>query len=389
LELGSEPVIKINGIYRLGDCSCIAPQSCSDNFDTLYTVVADTTLGQLEMTPYNVAFRTMLYGTFASNTTGFISFEVNGLTCIGTLVRDFVCSDDIFRQACTVRFDCISGECFVTQVDKDLHTYVFPVVFSLVIILMGGYFLYMFLKPMNDNFKVVYVEGALRFLAVLQFFTGIFLLFGPAAYYGMMFIAIAVFVFHSRAHVPTDLAVDTALAVWGLFTLGGANSLVSSEGLDTSALFNFISQTYNSNDCYLMYGVVAGDPWCGMFLMFEMFATFLLLLIQAPMFLFSAYLWSHPVLDGKSTTLHRFYAYFGIVVPDDLDQSEPLTDRRTSDYDEDAGNDEQESGTIDGDDDEAREAAERRKAKQYAKKRPKQRKRAKEEDEVAYVGNKS
>lgn len=235
-----------------------------------------------------------------------------------------MCKDSVQTEFCKVRFDCVQGECFVTQVSKDLRTYVFPVAFAFVIVLLSCYGGFVYTRPLSsEDIKIVFVEGVLRFLAIMQFFSGIFLLFGPGAFYGLMFLATATFIFHSRAHVQTDLLLDVILAIWGLFTLGGSNVMTSDIGLEVSALFNVLGNSYDANECFLLYGVPIGDNRCGMFLMFQMFATFLLLLIQAPLFLFAAYLWRHPVQRGSDSILYKFYGYFGVVYNDDQPVRKP------------------------------------------------------------------
>jgi len=226
-------------------------------------------------------------------------------------VRGFSCYDDLRQEWCSVKFDCLYGGCFVSQVDKDIRTYVFPVVWAFVIVLISSYVIYVLYGKLSDEDVAVYVEAVIRFLAILQFITAFFLLFGPTAYQGLFFLACACFYFHSRAHINNDLIIVISLSLFSMSLLGGQNVFSFSEGISQSETFNYLAESYYNNTCFLMYGVSIGDSRCGMFLMFEMFATFLLLIIQVPIFLFTGYLMRFPIKDGGSTILYSFYAYFG------------------------------------------------------------------------------
>jgi len=126
-------------------------------------------------------------------------------------------------------------------------------------------------------------------LSVIQGVFALTLLASPYIYVPLLVLAASVFTFHvylnQRKNVG-DYVIIASLAAWIFLLLGGLNYL--SNGSDNIPFFESLVSSFNSRECYLIFGSPLSDPRCREYILYCAFMSLMITVIQ-PAFVLCAW----------------------------------------------------------------------------------------------------
>jgi len=280
---------RLSGKWTLKSCSCdggtSAAVNCSGLFYPNYDISTDL-VGQQFTAVSSATPGPGVTGssfTFVIDVAGTIHLSSLPYQCAGVLTDEIICvntTSDV--TACTAKFDCVSGDCIGTVYQQRFRSIVSPVIGGVA---AGAWFGVPF-APKDSAYTVAMV------LSVIEGVIALSMIASPLVYVPLFVVAAAVYTFHVNWKKETNMSnfiVVAALSSWIFLLLGGLNFL--SNGEDNMPFFESLVSSFNSRDCYLLFGSPLTDPRCREYILYCAFMSFVLCVIQPALVLCSWMTW--------------------------------------------------------------------------------------------------
>jgi len=279
---------RLSGSWVLKSCSCAPPPLASVNCTNLFQATYTLKVGQTatEFTAISdVSAQGQSTFTFVLGEAGIAHLRSVPYDCSGILTDQIICVNTTTNQtACTAKFDCTAGDCVGTVTQQRLRSIMYPVVGIIGATLWFG-FPFGLNKASGRMISMV--------LAVIQGVLALTMLASPLVYVPLLILAASAFTFHvyqSDRQSSSDYIIIAAVAAWIFLLLGGLNFLAN--GADNIPFFESLMESFNSRECYLVFGSSLSDPRCREYLLYCGVVVFLIAMSQPALMICAWGAWS-------------------------------------------------------------------------------------------------
>jgi len=216
--------------------------------------------------------------TFVLDSAGAAHLRSVPYDCAGVLTDEIVCVNTTTDESvCSAKFDCVSGDCIGTVTQQRLRSIMYPVVGIIAAILWFAF-------PFAISTDTVKITAMV--LSVAQAVFALTMLASPLVYVPLLVLASSTFTFHvyqSDRKTTSDFTIVGALATWLFLLLGGLNFL--SNGNNNIPFFESLVSSFNTRECFLLFGSPLDDPRCKEYLLYCAVVTYVITVIQPALFL--------------------------------------------------------------------------------------------------------
>jgi len=270
---------RLSGRWQLTSCSCAADAfyQCKDIFvsDYDFEVRAPGT-DETQFSSFPV-----VNGTATPDEAFWFVVDMAGVPhtrnlpydCAGVWTDQLLCVNTTTDEtACTIVFDCLSGDCIGSVIQQRLRSIMFPVVGILAGIL---WFIFPFTIS-NPTVKIIALT-----LSVIQVVFALTMLAAPLIYVPLLAVASGAFTFHvyyTEQKGVGSYAVVAALAMWLFLVYAGVDTI--SNGSESMPFFESLMASFNSRECYWLLGTPLSDPRCREYILYCGVMSYMITAIQ-------------------------------------------------------------------------------------------------------------
>jgi len=271
----------LSGSWSLKSCSCAPPPgasvNCSELFEDSYTITApqpETVYTAISDVDPATADAQSTF-TFVLDSAGTAHLRSVPYDCTGVLAKEINCVNTTTNQtACTATFECTAGDCVGTVTQQSLRSIMYPVVG-----VIGATAWFAFPFAVTNNQQTAKTISLV--LAVIEAVFALTMLASPLIYVPLLVLAASAFTFHvyqSNRQSTGDYILIASVAAWIFLLLGGINFLAN--GQSNNPFFENLMESFNTRECYLVFGSPLSDPRCREYLLYCGVVTFLITMIQ-------------------------------------------------------------------------------------------------------------